>query len=199
MRALKSLELELYIIVSYHTDAENWALVFYESHKCSFAPELSVQTSIFVWLFVFKISYEYYGLYHFCPSFSPLQLPPVLYSLNFIVFSLQLLLLQIHKQIEKQMTYDRQTDSQIDITEASIALRYMYRSDHFYWITHREAFPQRRLILPLSTDTNCFIVLFLDVGFLKNSYHILLAFLLIQCVLVLLSIYESVPCVYSAC
>lgn len=88
MRALKSLELELYVIVSYHTDAENWALVFYESHKCSFAPELSVQTSIFVWLFVFKISYEYYGLYHFCPSFSPLQLPPVLYSLNFIVFSL---------------------------------------------------------------------------------------------------------------
>lgn len=81
-------------------------------------------------LSVFKISYEYYGLYNFCSSFFPLQLPPVLQSLSFIVFSLQLLLLQIHKQIEKQMTCDRQTDSQIDTTEASIALRYKYRSDH---------------------------------------------------------------------
>lgn len=47
MRALKLLE-HIYIIVSHHTDAKNWALVFYESNKCSFAPELSVQTSIFV-------------------------------------------------------------------------------------------------------------------------------------------------------
>lgn len=69
---------------------KTWALVFYDSNKCSFTSKSHVQTSVlfdclFFFFWKFYMSTMVYIIS--APPFPPLQLPHVLYSLNFIVFS----------------------------------------------------------------------------------------------------------------